>query len=67
MAIGGSQPFVSLDFPRNRVFRLPLITEHHRIVAKANELMALSDVFESPHQPSPNYQNISPVSSSSRQ
>jgi len=42
-AKGGAQPFISLGALRKLVFALPPIEEQHRIVAKADELMALCD------------------------
>lgn len=46
IASGGLQPFVSLGFLRKFTICLPPLAEQHRIVAKADELMALCDQLE---------------------
>lgn len=45
-AAGGVQSFVSLGFLRNYPFPLPPLNEQRRIVAKVDELMALSNALK---------------------
>jgi type I restriction enzyme S subunit len=49
-AAGGVQSFVSLGFLRNYPFPFPPLAEQKRIVAKADELMALCDRLEEQQQ-----------------
>ena len=43
---GGAQPFLGLNMLRQMLIPIPPLTEQHRIVAKVDELMALSDEME---------------------
>ena len=46
LAVGGLQPFVSLNFLRNYPLAIPPLAEQHRIVTKVDKLMAFCDQLE---------------------